>query len=152
MMTKRNTLLYIYTACATIIAATLHSCTLESANAGDFDGMWHLTHIDTLATGGVREMQEEKIFWSFQNKLMEADDKSGAHQSVLFRFNDDGGTLTLSSPYAYDREYGDKLLTDSTLLQPFGINKTEEKFQILKKSGSKLVLQSEKLKLSLKRM
>lgn len=114
--------------------------------------MWHLTSIDTLATGGTRDMSKEMIFWSFENKLMEADDKSGGNQSILFRFSYANGSLTLSSPYAYDRNNGDRALTDSTLLLPFGINKTEENFQILKKSGSKIVLLSEKLKLSLKRM
>ena len=83
---------------------------------------------------------------------MEADDKSGAHQSVLFRFNDDDGTLTLSSPYAYDRNNGDQALTDSTLLLPFGINKIEESFQVLQNKGSRLKLQSATLKLTFKRM
>ncbi len=141
------------TVCAAVIAvATLYSCTLESANAGDFDGMWHLTNIDTLATGGTRNMSKELIFWSFENKLMEADDKSGGNQSVLFRFNQSENTITLSSPYAYDRNNGDQALTDSTLLLPFGINKIEESFLILKNKGSRLELQSATLKLSFKRM
>ncbi len=139
--------------CAAILVATmLCSCTLESANGGDFDGMWHLTSIDTLATGGTRDMSKEMIFWSFENKLMEADDKSGGNQSILFRFSYANGSLTLSSPYAYDRNNGDRALTDSTLLLPFGINKIEESFQILQNKGSRLKLQSATLKLSFKRM
>ncbi len=152
-MKRKATIKITHAICATILAATtLYSCTLESANGGDFDGMWHLTNIDTLATGGSRDMSKELIFWSFENKLMEADDKSGAHQSVLFRFNDDDGTLTLSSPYAYDRNNGDQALTDSTLLLPFGINKIEESFQVLQNKGSRLKLQSATLKLTFKRM
>ena len=137
---------------AFLTVAAISSCTLESSNAGAFDGMWHLTAVDTLSTGGTKDMEEEMIFWSFENKLMEADDKSGTHQSVLLRFNDNDGKLTLSNPYAYDRTNGDKLITDSTMLMPFGINKLQEEFQILRNKGGRLELQSATLKLSFKRM
>jgi hypothetical protein len=137
---------------AFLTVAAISSCTLESSNAGAFDGMWHLTAVDTLSTGGAKDMGEEMIFWSFENKLMEADDKSGTHQSVLFRFKDNDGKLTLSNPYAYDRTNGDKLITDSTMLMPFGINKLQEEFQILRNKGGRLELQSATLKLSFKRM
>ncbi len=129
----------------------LHSCTLETSSAGDFDGMWRLTRVDTLATGGVLDLSKEKIFWSFQFKLMEADDKSGNHRSILMRYNSGGGKLVLNAPYAYNREEGDEQLSDPTLLKPFGINKTEEEFQVVKISGSKMQLQSDLLKLSFKK-
>ena len=89
----------------------LHSCTLETSSAGDFDGMWRLTRVDTLATGGVLDLSKEKIFWSFQFKLMEADDKSGNHRSILMRYNSGGGKLVLNAPYAYNREEGDEQLS-----------------------------------------
>lgn len=135
-----------------IIAATLlHSCTLETSSAGDFDGMWHLTKVDTLATGGVLDLSKEKLFWSFQFKLMEADDKNGIHRAILMRYNAGGGKLVLNAPYAYNREEGDEQLSDPTLLKPYGINKTEEEFQVIKISGSKMQLQSDLLKLSFKK-
>lgn len=142
---------YTFIIIATAILASLASCTLETSDAGDYDGFWHLTRMDTIATGGVNDMSKEKIFWSFQNKLMEADDKSGAHQSILMRYEQTKTQLTLNTPYAYDRDNGDKLLADSTLLLPYGINKTEEKFDVVTLKGGKMVLQSEKLKLTFKR-
>lgn len=143
---------------STIIAASsllagglLTACDLEtSSEAGDFNGMWHLTRVDTLETGGVLDLQKEKLFWSFQNRLMVADDKNGEHQSVIMRFNQTKTQLTLNTPYGYDREDGDKPLSDPTLLRPYGINKTEEQFQVITLSGSKMVLQSETLKLTFK--
>ena len=142
---------YIIMACACMMTAMLSSCELETSGAGDFDGMWHLTRVDTLATGGVLDLSKEKIFWSFQFNLMEADDKDHGHQSILMRYNKSDGKLLLTQPYAYDRENGDAPLAEPTLLKPFGINNIEETFQIQKLSGGKMQLQSEMLKLYFKK-
>lgn len=147
------------TICGILIAATtilttmsLASCDIETSSAaGDFNGMWHLTRVDTIATGGVLNLKNEKLFWAFQNKLMQADDKNEKLEKILMRFNQTNTQLTLHTPYCYDRENGDKPLTDSTLLIPYGINKTEEKFDVVTLKGGKMVLQSEKLKLTLKK-
>ena len=147
------------TICGILIAATtilttmtLASCDIETSSAaGDFNGMWHLTRVDTIATGGVLDLKNEKLFWAFQNKLMQADDKNEKLAKILMRFNQTNTQLTLHTPYVYDRENGDVPLTDSTLLIPYGINKTEEKFDVVTLKGGKMVLQSEKLKLTLKK-
>ena len=145
------------TICGILIAATtilttmsLASCDIETSSAaGDFNGMWHLTRVDTIATGGVLNLKNEKLFWAFQNKLMQADDKNEKLAKILMRFNQTNTQLTLHTPYVYDRENGDVPLSDSTLLIPYGINKTEEKFDVVTLKGGKMVLQSEKLKLTL---
>lgn len=149
----RKTICGILIAATTILTTmTLASCDIETSSAaGDFNGMWHLTRVDTLATGGVLDLKNEKLFWAFQNKLMQADDKNEKLAKILMRFNQTNTQLTLHTPYCYDRENGDKPLTDSTLLIPYGINKTEEKFDVVTLKGGKMVLQSEKLKLTLKK-
>ena len=149
----RKTICGILIAATTILTTmTLASCDIETSSAaGDFNGMWHLTRVDTLATGGVLNLKNEKLFWAFQNKLMQADDKNEKLAKILMRFNQTNTQLTLHTPYCYDRENGDKPLTDSTLLIPYGINKTEEKFDVVTLKGGKMVLQSEKLKLTLKK-
>lgn len=147
------------TICGILIAATtilttmsLASCDIETSSAaGDFNGMWHLTRVDTIATGGVLDLKNEKLFWAFQNKLMQADDKNEKLAKILMRFNQTNTQLTLHTPYVYDRENGDEPLSDPTLLAPYGINKTEEKFDVVTLKGGKMVLQSEKLKLTLKK-
>lgn len=147
----RKTIYGILVAATTILATltTFTSCELEtSSDAGDFNGLWHLTRVDTLATGGVLDLKNEKRFWAFQNKLMQGDDKSGNHDKILMRFNQTKTMLTLHTPYLYDRKNGDFPLSESTLLKPYGINNVEETFQIIKLSGSKMVLQSETLKLT----
>lgn len=149
----RKTICGILIAATTILTTmTLASCDIETSSAaGDFNGMWHLTRVDTIATGGVLDLKNEKLFWAFQNKLMQADDKNEKLAKILMRFNQTNTQLTLHTPYCYDRENGDVPLTDSTLLIPYGINKTEEKFDVVTLKGGKMVLQSEKLKLTLKK-
>ena len=148
----RKTICGILIAATTILTTmTLASCDIETLSAaGDFNGMWHLTRVDTIATGGVLDLKNEKLFWAFQNKLMQADDKNEKLAKILMRFNQTNTQLTLHTPYVYDRENGDVPLSDPTLLAPYGINKLEENFQVLKLTGSKMVLQSETLKLTFK--
>lgn len=136
---------------AIMTVATFSACTIESSDAGDYEGMWHLTRVDTIATGGVFDLSRQKIYWSFQFKLMEGRDKSAKERAILMRFSSGGGKLVLNSPYAYNREEGDEPLSDITLLKPYGINKTEEEFQVLSISGSNMKLQSEMLVLSFKK-
>ena len=148
----RKTICGILIAATTILTTmTLASCDIETSSAaGDFNGMWHLTRVDTIATGGVLDLKNEKLFWAFQNKLMQADDKNEKLAKILMRFNQTNTQLTLHPPYVYDRENGDVPLSDPTLLAPYGINKLEENFQVIKLTGSKMVLQSETLKLTFK--
>lgn len=139
------------------IIATLSAfcaCDVDTSDAGKFEGMWHLVRIDTLATGGVSDMSRERVYWSFQYKLMEADDRDNRYQSVLMRYSQKDGVLTLNNPFVYDRENGDKPITeesDRRLLAPYGINGFAENFQVLKVTGSKMILQSSILRLSFKK-
>lgn len=131
--------------------SSLASCELETSDAGDLEGLWHLTRVDTLATGGVLDLSQKYIYWSFQFKLMQADNKQGLHDIVLMRYDHTGNTLTLSSPHIYDREEGDHPQTEPTRLRPYGINNLEEPFEVLKLSGSRMQLQSEMLKLTFRK-
>ncbi|WP_455541575.1 lipocalin-like domain-containing protein, partial [Prevotella fusca] len=95
-----------------LMALLFSSCSLETDNeAGKLEGMWHLVRVETLATGASEDLSNQVIFWSFQAKLLELDDKTGMHNSYLYRFSIDNNQLTLSSPYQFDRENGDRPLT-----------------------------------------
>lgn len=146
---------YIYVFLSVIAAVSMFcACDIETSDAGKFEGMWHLVRIDTLATGGVHDMSRERVYWSFQYKLMEADDRDNRYQSVLMRYSRRDGVLTLTNPFLYDREGGDKPINDETekyLLTPYGINGFTEDFQIVKVTGSKMQLQSSMLRLSFKK-
>ena len=114
----RKTICGLLVAATTILATltTFTSCDLETSSAaGDFNGLWHLIRIDTLATGGVLDLKNEKRFWAFQNKLMQGDDKSGNHDKILMRFNQTKTMLTLLTsslrhPKIFIKEFGDFLM------------------------------------------
>lgn len=130
----------------------LYSCELETSDNGDLDGMWHLVRVDTLSTSGVRQMEQEKIYWLFQFKLLQLDDKSGKLDNLLMRFEHNGDVLKLYDPYIYDRTNGDKPLTDTSLLAPFGVNALEESFTVESLQGDKMVLRTEKLRLRFRKL
>lgn len=130
----------------------LCSCELETSGNGKLDGMWHLVSVDTLETSGVRDMSGDRIFWSFQNRLLELDDKTGANNSILFRFEMSDGVLKLHDPYIYDRENGDMPLTNIIMLSPFGVNELNEDFTVEGLDGGKMILCSNNLRLKFKKM
>ena len=45
---------------AAALAAGMQSCEIETSHNGDLDGFWHLTGVDTLATGGKRDLAHAK--------------------------------------------------------------------------------------------
>lgn len=146
-------LIYIFMT-AVVIALTAVSCDIETSGNGKLDGMWHLRSVDTLATAGTYDMTGERIYWSFQHDLMVADDKTGANLSLLFRFKHAEGRLLLSTPYIYNREEGDEPMTEEHLpmLYPYGIHSIDEAYDVIKLSDSKMILQSETLRLSFKKI
>ncbi|MGP1550742.1 MAG: lipocalin-like domain-containing protein [Prevotella fusca] len=125
-----------------LMALLFSSCSLETDNeAGKLEGMWHLVRVETLATGASEDLSNQVIFWSFQAKLLELDDKTGMHNSYLYRFNIDNNQLTLSSPYQFDRENGDRPLTAyEATLNLYGIKKLTPVFRIEKTGKRKMIL------------
>ena len=81
------------------------SCSLETDNdAGRLEGMWHLVSVETISTGVTEDLSEQVVFWSFQAKLLQLEDKTGQINSYLYRFRIDNDQLRLLSPYLFDRE------------------------------------------------
>lgn len=75
------------------------SCQLEHDSNGNFAGFWHLERVDTLLTGGVRDMSGEYIFWAVQGKLIHVRDTQQPFTGYFFRFDNSGETLRLYQPY-----------------------------------------------------
>lgn len=131
-----------------VISVFLSSCELEVSENGKLDGYWHLERVDTLATGGVYDLKEERRFWSFQNRLMQLNDPSGAHRMCVMYFTHQDGMLTISEPRINDRAESDPLIEDLDILTPYGINAFDESFSVEKLTGGKMVLLSPTLRLS----
>lgn len=137
-MVKSNILVFLLPALALLFS----SCSLETDNdAGDLEGMWHLVRIEESVTNTHTDVSNEVIFWSFQAKLLQMEDKTGQHYSYLYRFRIDNDQLTLTSPYQFDRENGDRPLTiyESTL-GLYGIKSITPVFRIEKIDRRKMIL------------
>lgn len=150
-MKARYTLLIL----STVAALFLASCSMNTDNVdGHLEGMWHLVSMETLGTDSTQntttDLSQQYLFWSFQAKLLELDDKTGSHPSYLLRFDISGSTLTLRDPYLYNREEGDVKLEDATPLLIYGIGSLSEQFTF-SVSGSNLVMESATHRLRLKK-
>ena len=133
-----------------IVLLCFSTCTLESDSkaAGDLAGMWHCVYIDKGAASV--ELKDQKVYWSFQGKLLLLEDKTGAHSWILYHFNKKGNTLELREPYRYDRENGDEPLTEPSLLAFYGIDDMAVTFTI-RQSENTMALVSNKVTLHFKK-
>lgn len=125
-----------------LLALLLSSCSLETDNDADrMEGMWHLVKIESTTGVASEDLSEQVIFWSFQAKLLQMEDKAGNHNSYLYRFRIDNNQLTLTSPYQFDRENGDRPLSayESTLAL-YGIKSLTPVFRIEELDRRKMVL------------
>lgn len=143
-MCKKSSII-ILSIIATIVLAVC-SCTFETSKNGDLDGAWHL-----LSINGKPLDEHPQLYWSIQSKLLELRDKSTNCGIFLLRFSHEGSTLKVYQPYIYDRENGDKVLEDATPLQPFGIYKLEETFEVKNLNGSRMTLKSENVTLEFRK-
>lgn len=137
-MFKSNILVFLLP----VLALLFSSCSLETDNdAGDLEGMWHLVRIEESATNTHIDVSNEVIFWSFQAKLLQMEDKTGQINSYLYRFRIDNDQLRLSSPYLFDRENGDHPLTAyEATLGRYGIKSLTPTFRIERVDRRKLVI------------
>lgn len=133
-------------------AAAMTSCEIETSGNGDLDGFWHLVRVDTLATGGVRDMSGGRVFWSVQVGLLNATDYDKYPKGYLFHFDKTDSTLRIFDPYADNRAEGDIKVEDPALLNHLGINALDETFSIERLEGSRMTLATERLRLSFKKM
>ena len=143
-----------------LLLMSLTSCEIETSENGNLDGYWHLEQVDTLATGGVCDYRNQRVFWGIQHKLISVSDFDtfGSWLGYYFRFNQTGDSLILSKPYKNNWHQdngdfgGDIPLTDiNDTVRRCGINNLVEPFYKEKLSGSKMILRTKDLRLNFKK-
>ena len=143
---KRNKIRYILLSMVTLFS--LSACEIETHDNGKLDGFWHLEKVDTIATGGVCDMSQQKVFWSVQAMIIEVSDRSNLNNDkFIFSFSHRDGKLSLFNAHKSDRTEGDPIIEDPTILQPFGISNVNDNFEVMQLTGSKMMLKSETLRL-----
>jgi len=118
-----------------IIGTMLASCTLETSDNGKLDGMWLLTTVDTLSTGGSANVRESLITWSFQVNMMNL--RHPKH-TLCFHFKHEGNHLTLTDAVVDDRMSGDVPVTDVEIMKETGLTRLVETFTVNNLSSSNL--------------
>ena len=133
----------------TAVLSLLVSCTIETSDNGDLDGMWLLERMDSLSNNAITTFDEHKITWSFQYDLLQL---SNLHDKpVIYRFERTDDKLILNNPSMFDRTLGDTLVTDVEVLRQFGVNAIYESYYIKSLSKNDMVLESSLLRLHLKK-
>jgi hypothetical protein len=139
----------LYVIC--ILCTLCVSCEVETHSNGKIDGYWHLVKIDTMATGGITDLSEQRIFWAMQANLAKLRDYDQPDSVFIMRFVQDDNTLVLGDIHIYDREQGDPIAELSPALTHLGINKTEEHFTIEQLKSTRMTISSDLLRLSFKK-
>lgn len=134
------------------LSVFMMSCEIETSDNGDLDGFWHLVRVDTLATGGVCDLSDGRVFWSVQADLLNVIDYDKSYKGYLLRFDYNDSSLHIFDPYADKRAEGDIKVEDPSVLSPLGINALDETFGIERLDGSRMTLSTERLRLSFKKM
>ena len=125
---------------------SLSACEIETHDNDKLDGFWHLERVDTIATGGVCDMSKEFVYWSVQSMFVEVSERSKVNNDkYFFSFSHRDGKLSLFDARLSDRSNGDPEVEDPIILQPYGISKLNETFEVMQLTGSKMQLKSESL-------
>lgn len=130
----------------------LTACDWETSDNGNLDGFWQMTDVDTLATGGHENVKEQALTWSFQGRIMEV--RQATHKGTpiyIFKFSHEGDILKTYNPYLNDRDKEDPIVEDVTDINPFGFTALSQQFQVLQLSATRLVLQSNTLRLTFRK-
>ena len=120
---------------------------LEMSQNGKLEGYWHIVEIDTLATGGVRDMSKSTLFLGVQMQLMSFYDSSSTIANLFSHFEKGESTLRIYDFYRDDRLAGDHQETNIQATRQYGINNLNETFVIEHLSSKRMELRSNTLKI-----
>ena len=134
-----------------LVGVLLTSCDVESSDNGQLDGFWQLRAADTLATGGHSDLTGLSLTWAFQGRLLELRDLHGQRTDIVSSFSHEGNTLRLFDACIVDRDKGDIRIEEPTELSPYGVNRIDESFTVEHLDASKMVLKSDRLRLTFRK-
>ena len=140
-------------------ASLLGACSsdFETSGNGTFDGFWHMTHVDTLATGRTYNVSGRMIFWSVQGKMIELSDRrtnlsedEERYPSIFYCFERSADSLKLlgePKPRKNNRVKGDRDVATHSECGAYGVNSEGDVLKILRLENNKMTLQSEYLRM-----
>ncbi len=122
----------------------LTACSVEHSDNGDLDGFWKLTKMTTGSQAwSEADASASGVTWAFQGSVLELRDVCSKYQDLIVKFRHEGDSLIVWDFRIVDRDAGDPLVTDVTMLYPYGIHSdTEEHFRILQLTSDRMLLES----------
>ena len=126
------------------------SCTFDVSDNGDLDGYWQLTAVDTLSNQKCVNMCDSGIFWAVQFEKLVTSSVNPVSE-IIFNFKQTPDSLTLSNPYVLYRDSSDIKITNPDGLRKYGVNNLEERFRIVRLDDSRMILETEMLRLNFRR-
>lgn len=125
------------------------SCEFEMSDNGVLDGLWQMTEMQKTGEE-AKDMRNTGTTWGFNFRLVELRSYTST-SSVLCRFEHKDGHLRIYEPRDQKHMQHDTLITDSTILFPFGLYTTNEDFHIEALSNDHMILVSKKAKLKFRK-
>lgn len=126
------------------------SCTFEVSDNGDLDGYWQLSAVDTLSNQQCVNMRDSGIFWAIQYEKLVARSVNPIGE-VIFNFQKTTDLLILSNPYILYRDSSDIKITNPDVLRKYGVNNIEEQFRIVSLDDSRMILETDMLRLNFRK-
>ena len=135
------------------VALLATACEFHTSDNGELDGFWQLSSVDTLATGGSKDLRYDQLSWSFQGHFVELRDARDYTLSgdLIGRFQHHSDSLTLSDFYFSKRDSGDIKLVNPEPLRRYGVSRLQQSFQVLQLNSSRMTLKSDSLRLNFRR-
>jgi hypothetical protein len=149
---KRNNIYLVLAATMMCLTGMLTGCDIETSGNGKLDGYWHMTAVDTIATGGTCDLSQKRLFWGVQAKLINLTDRDDLSRNIWMRFEHAGSTLRLFEPYQNDRNEGDPALDDDEKLKPFGLEGPDQPFAVEMLKSKEMTLATNNLRIHFKKM
>ena len=126
----------------TIIAALLTACDIDNAGNGGIYGNWQLQQVDTLASGGMRDMSKSCIYWAFESDVMQIRRIDGNNIKLMFTYKAAGDSITVRNPLLVRTK--DELIAveDKKTLEEYCMTGLTDIFHIIRKKNNTLILEN----------
>lgn len=135
-----------------LILVGLTACSewVDTSRNGKLDGLWQMTHVDTLATGGIFETTANRVYYAVQGNMLQMNATANGER-YIFRFSLNDNKLKIYDARINDREAGDVPVTNVDRLRPYGMSKLEELFVVEQLTSQRMILRSETLRLTFRK-
>ena len=116
-------------------------CDIEYSDNGDFDGRWHITSMKT-DEGSVEDKSLQAYFWCVDTKLLQLRNTDGKATTMLCRFKMKSDSLFITEVHYHNTGNGDALISDTSLVYPYGLTQIPDTFRIISLSSDDMTLKS----------